>query len=105
MGIRNLLNLPDPRTSLFLVRDPSDPTPSTFRKMSSLVTAWARGARVAVLLPVQMDERIERTMRAIEECYGADNVVSWDDWGWGFVHGKLSALGWVLGSEWDFLDT
>jgi hypothetical protein len=32
-------------------------------------------------------------------------IVPWDDWGWGFVHGKLSALRWILGSEWDFLDT
>jgi len=56
-------------------------------------------------LPVGMDERMDDAMRAIEEQYGADNVGPWNDWGWGFVHGKLSALRWVLGSEWDFLDT
>lgn len=56
------------------------------------------------LLP-DMDERMSNAMRAIEERYGVDNVGPWDDWGWGFVHGKLSALRWVLGSEWDFLDT
>jgi hypothetical protein len=27
------------------------------------------------------------------------------DWDWGFVSGKLSAIRWVLGEEWDFLDT
>ena len=43
--------------------------------------------------------------QAIEERYGKDNVGLWDDWTWGFVNGKLSALRWVLGSEWDFLDT
>jgi len=26
-------------------------------------------------------------------------------WEYGFINGKLSALSWVLGSEWDFLDT
>jgi hypothetical protein len=52
-----------------------------------------------------VEERINDAMREIEQRYGVDNVGPWDDWGWGFVHGKLSALRWVLGSEWDFLDT
>lgn len=56
-------------------------------------------------LPDQLDEQMDEAMRSIAERYGADNVGPWDDWGWGFVHGKLSALRWVLGSEWDFLDT
>jgi hypothetical protein len=42
---------------------------------------------------------------AIEERYGKDNIGPWDDRGWGFVNGKPSALSWVLGGEWDFLDT
>ena len=50
-------------------------------------------------------EHMHASMRAIGQRYGAENVGPWDDWGWGFVHGKLSALRWVLGSEWDFLDT
>lgn len=49
--------------------------------------------------------QIETAKRRVEEKYGAENVGPWDDWGWGFVHGKLSTLRWVLGSEWDFLDT
>ncbi|MEO3857497.1 PIN domain-containing protein [Acrocarpospora sp. B8E8] len=53
----------------------------------------------------ELTEQIHASMRVIEERYGAENVGPWDDWGWGFVHGKLSALRWVLGSEWDFLDT
>jgi PIN domain len=52
-----------------------------------------------------MLEQMHAAMRTIEERYGSENVGPWDDWGWGFVHGKLSALRWVLGSEWDFLDT
>ncbi len=27
------------------------------------------------------------------------------DWDWGFVSGKLSAIRWVLGDDWDMLDT
>lgn len=56
-------------------------------------------------LPPEVVKRARASMRAIEERYGADNVGPWDDWGWGFVNGKLSALRWVLGDEWDFLDT
>lgn len=55
--------------------------------------------------PETLASQMEAAMRQIEDRYGADNVGPWDDWGWGFVHGKLSALRWVLGSEWDFLDT
>lgn len=55
--------------------------------------------------PADISEAAQAAMRAVEDKYGAENVGPWDDWGWGFVHGKLSALRWVLGSEWDFLDT
>jgi hypothetical protein len=56
-------------------------------------------------LSEEMNARVQAAMQAVEEHYGADNVGPWDDWGWGFVNVKLSALRWVLGSEWDFLDT
>ncbi|MBV8993500.1 MAG: DUF4935 domain-containing protein [Pseudonocardiales bacterium] len=55
--------------------------------------------------PPEIQAQAHAAARAIEERYGKDNVGPWDDWGWGFVHGKLSALRWVLGSDWDFLDT
>lgn len=40
-----------------------------------------------------------------EEELGPDNVGPWDDFEWGMINGKLSAIRWVLGDEWDMLDT
>lgn len=41
--------------------------------------------------------------RRVEDSY--DNVGPWSDFEWGMINGKLSALRWVLGDEWDMLDT
>lgn len=44
--------------------------------------------------------------RRVEERFGGpDNLGPYTDFKWGMLNGKLSALRWVLGSEWDFLDT
>ena len=43
----------------------------------------------------------ERTRREV----GEENLGPWTDFEWGMLNGKLSALRWVTGSEWDFLDT
>jgi len=39
----------------------------------------------------------------LEQLYG--DAGPYSDFDWGMVNGKLSTLRWVLGSEWDFLDT
>ena len=39
------------------------------------------------------------------ERYGEENLVPEDDFEWRVWNGKLSALRWILGEEWDFLDT
>jgi predicted nucleic acid-binding protein len=49
--------------------------------------------------------RALKAARRVEKRYGLDNLGPWDDFEWGMINGKLSALRWVLGDEWDMLDT
>lgn len=43
-------------------------------------------------------------MKRVEAQYG-ETLGPYSDFEWGMLNGKLSALRWVLGAEWDFLDT
>jgi hypothetical protein len=47
----------------------------------------------------------EDAARTKEDKYGKDNLGPYTDFEWGMINGKLSALRWVLGDEWDMLDT
>ena len=46
-----------------------------------------------------------QSARKVERRYGKQALGPWDDFDWGMMNGKLSALRWVLGDEWDMLDT
>ena len=58
-----------------------------------------------------IDPEIEKGMLAAmeeaEKKYGKRKIRNYykDDFGWGMLNGKLSALRWVFGDEWDNLDT
>jgi predicted ribonuclease YlaK len=49
-------------------------------------------------------EGAKQSAKAVEEKYGLENL-SWDDFEWGMINGKLSAIRWVIGDEWDSLYT
>jgi len=57
--------------------------------------------------PIQRDvwEMALKAAAKVEKKYGLENLGSWDDFDWGMINGKLSALRWVLGDDWDMLDT
>jgi len=57
--------------------------------------------------PIQRDvlEGAMRSAKKVEKKYGIDNLGPWTDFEWGMMNGKLSALRWVLGDDWDNLDT
>lgn len=61
-----------------------------YRQGETLDTVWATALAAA---------------RRTEEEVGLDRLGPWTDFEWGMLNGKLSALRWVLGDEWDMLDT
>ena len=56
-------------------------------------------------LPEDIGSGAARGRARVEAKYGAENLGPYTEFEWGMINGKLSALRWVTGSEWDFLDT
>jgi hypothetical protein len=78
------------------------------RTLIGLDVADGRRPSLSKNVPASLSEATAN----IEERFAADRVgpwtgnnAEWCDWEWGFVNGKLSALRWVLGLDWDVLDS
>ena len=46
-----------------------------------------------------------KAARKTDDEVGRERLGPWDDFEWGRINGKLSAIRWVLGDEWDTHDT
>jgi hypothetical protein len=46
-----------------------------------------------------------KAARRLEKKYGKENLGPYSKFEWGMINGKLSALRWVFGDDWDMLDT
>ncbi len=57
--------------------------------------------------PIQRDvwEGALKAAAKVEKKYRLENLGPWNDFEWGMLNGKLSALRWTLGDDWDMLDT
>lgn len=54
-----------------------------------------------------LDDIWERALKAAKRTkreLGKDKVGPWTDFEWGMINGKLSAIRWMLGDDWDMLD-
>ncbi len=63
----------------------------------------AEGARDTTMQSIW--EGAKKAAARVERTYGKDNLGPWTKFEWGMLNGKLSALRWCLGDDWDMLDT
>jgi len=75
------------------------------RVVSSKVFDQAALDEKARLVTDTIWAQARQAAKRLEWRYGHENLGPWDDFEWGMINGKLSALRWVMGEDWDSLDT
>jgi len=65
------------------------------------------GSELAAGIDPEIEKAMREGIRQVEEKYGKKTLMATmsDEFSWGMLSGKLSTLRWVLGEDWDFLDT
>lgn len=102
-----IINAEEPRTLAEIV----DALAEFFDRVWYVRSIVGSSERDDAELPDDIREGMLAARAAIEEKYGRKELRkpigrSHDKaWEYGYINGKLAALRWVLGSEWDFLDT
>lgn len=74
-------------------------------KVVDRVTWEKNGKNKNVMIIDEIWQGALKSARQTRKDLGKENVGPWDDFEWGMLNGKLSALRWALGDEWDMLDT
>jgi pyrimidine deaminase RibD-like protein len=76
-----------------------------YNRHRGLMAAIARGEYTVGPEQEEIIRQAREKARALEDEYGAENL-RWDDFEWGLLSGRMSALAWVLGMDWpESLDT
>jgi PIN domain len=70
-----------------------------------IVDKAPKGKYVPNVTTREIFEGARKAAKSVEDRYGKKNLGPWDDFEWGMMNGKLSALRWITGDEWDNLDT
>ncbi len=70
-----------------------------------LVKKWKPEYSTQNFISKNVWDRAKKAAKRIEKKYGKNNLGPYTNYDWGFISGKLSAIRWVLGDDWDRLDT
>ena len=71
----------------------------------NLVKKWKPEYSTQKFISKDIWESAKKAAKKVEKKYGKKNLGPYDDFDWGMINGKLSAIRWMLGDDWDQLDT
>jgi hypothetical protein len=70
-----------------------------------IVKKWKPEYSTQNLISKDILQSVKKAAKKIERKLGKKNLGPYDDFDWGMINGKLSAIRWMLGDDWDQLDT